>query len=503
MKSLFIDFDEKFEHITVKKDGSLQGLVDLLYARRIIFQEWNYTRVSPGRPHHSYYRLIHGLVPWVVSEPSFQLPIESPSIGSIPKIVCDNPKYKSVFTGSKRASSRTIIDLIPFGYDVDKLEIRLLELWDVVDVFVIYESGVTLVGGPKPLFFDILRKTSRFQKFQSKIIYFSATAQDLVKKIPPLGSRRNKYWPLSETMRQRPLQLLIKLEKLLEAYGDIVNVTSEQQPPSQPGHVNLKFFVQAKLPIFLEGTDIQQLSRLRHIVMDARYTGGLFLQNDADEIPLRETIAHLRHCEANKISGPIVIPATMYRTNTHWLAQLGDWNQCKNKPPLNVSTGLHDAVWITGPRAWPAGQVFRHRETMRLRQRTNCANHMGIGAAIHLSSIAEPGEVLLKEASVIEGSVKDISRDFIEKAASGNLMATDVYKELVVPRCGGKLHISRLSPDEQNFIEKHLPKALLLYPDRYPFLVPHKSQSVYSGLIAATADEVWMKGVTCNQQVWK
>jgi hypothetical protein len=34
-----------------------------------------------------------------------------------------------------------IVDFVPFGYDVDKLLLRLLETWDSVDVYVIYETA--------------------------------------------------------------------------------------------------------------------------------------------------------------------------------------------------------------------------------------------------------------------------------------------------------------------------------------------------------------------------
>ena len=50
-----------------------------------------------------------------------------------------------------RAQPATIIDFVPFGYDVDLLEIRLLENYDAVDVFVIYETMFTQRGIRKPL----------------------------------------------------------------------------------------------------------------------------------------------------------------------------------------------------------------------------------------------------------------------------------------------------------------------------------------------------------------
>ena len=47
-----------------------------------------------------------------------------------------------------------IIDCFPFFNELDLLEVRLNELRDVVDLFVLTESTHTFTGIPKPLYFD-------------------------------------------------------------------------------------------------------------------------------------------------------------------------------------------------------------------------------------------------------------------------------------------------------------------------------------------------------------
>jgi beta-1,4-mannosyl-glycoprotein beta-1,4-N-acetylglucosaminyltransferase len=54
-----------------------------------------------------------------------------------------------------------VIDCFPFFNELDLLEIRLHELKDVVDVFVLTESPQTFTGNHKPLFFD----KERFKDF--------------------------------------------------------------------------------------------------------------------------------------------------------------------------------------------------------------------------------------------------------------------------------------------------------------------------------------------------
>lgn len=62
-----------------------------------------------------------------------------------------------------------IYDCFLFANELDILEIRLNELKDVVDKFVILESDTTLSGISKPLYFR--DNASRFKKFEDKIIH--------------------------------------------------------------------------------------------------------------------------------------------------------------------------------------------------------------------------------------------------------------------------------------------------------------------------------------------
>lgn len=60
-----------------------------------------------------------------------------------------------------------VIDTIPFFNELDILEIRLEELYDVVDRFVLQESTLTFSNQPKPLYFQENRE--RFARFKSKL----------------------------------------------------------------------------------------------------------------------------------------------------------------------------------------------------------------------------------------------------------------------------------------------------------------------------------------------
>ena len=72
------------------------------------------------------------------------------------QITNNNKKYK-------------IYDCFPFNNEFDVLEIRLNELYDTVDHFVIVEATKTHMGKDKPLYFQ--ENKSRFSKFSDKIIH--------------------------------------------------------------------------------------------------------------------------------------------------------------------------------------------------------------------------------------------------------------------------------------------------------------------------------------------
>jgi beta-1,4-mannosyl-glycoprotein beta-1,4-N-acetylglucosaminyltransferase len=69
-----------------------------------------------------------------------------------------------------------VYDCFPFFKELDILEIRLRELWHLVDKFVLVESRKTFSGRDKPLFFAEHRK--RFAPFLDKIIHVVADPPD-------------------------------------------------------------------------------------------------------------------------------------------------------------------------------------------------------------------------------------------------------------------------------------------------------------------------------------
>ena len=72
-----------------------------------------------------------------------------------------------------------IFNLVPFNDEAAMIKIRLREMADWVDKFVIVEGAMTFTGAPKPLRFDALR--GELAEFESKLLYVPvATFPDYV-----------------------------------------------------------------------------------------------------------------------------------------------------------------------------------------------------------------------------------------------------------------------------------------------------------------------------------
>ena len=95
--------------------------------------------------------------------------------------------------GSRRESPAPIIDFVPLGYDLDMLEIRLLETYDVVTLFVIYEIPFTHRGIPKPLYFNESVATGRWDRFMDKIVHIIGDEEKLRDKAM---QSRKRSWAL-------------------------------------------------------------------------------------------------------------------------------------------------------------------------------------------------------------------------------------------------------------------------------------------------------------------
>lgn len=74
-----------------------------------------------------------------------------------------------VYNSTER--ERRLVDVFIYAGEADLLEVRIRELWDVVDLFIIAEANLTFMGKPKPLYFAQTEQQQRFEFAMSKIVY--------------------------------------------------------------------------------------------------------------------------------------------------------------------------------------------------------------------------------------------------------------------------------------------------------------------------------------------
>lgn len=80
-----------------------------------------------------------------------------------------------------------IYDCFTFWNEFDLLEIRLNELKDIVDEFIICESNVTFVGKPKPLF--LTERKDEFKDFKIKILVYEGSTSPETSWTNEIGQR--------------------------------------------------------------------------------------------------------------------------------------------------------------------------------------------------------------------------------------------------------------------------------------------------------------------------
>ena len=211
---------------------------------------------------------------WLTAPPVSPL---RPSLSSATLVNCADPRYADVFTGQplKANSHSMIVDFVPFGFDLDMLEVRLVENYDVVDAFVIYESMRTHHGDLKKAYFNQTRHSGRWDAFESKLIHFVGTGDDL------------------DELRRTVPRKLARCSCFYERSMRIMPV---------------RMFNQSDLPL---------VQTLRQAAATGRPL--LALQNDADELVSARLLSHLRQCQIQTGKIPAYAPCTSYWMSFEWL----------------------------------------------------------------------------------------------------------------------------------------------------------------------------------------
>lgn len=122
-------------------------------------------------------KVLYLLADYVSIPPPVEIKVDTrpKPLPPVREINCDDGYFKG-----NRPTPAHIIDVILFGYELDLLEIRLFELAEVVDEFIIWEGAFNQRGDRKPLIFN--RNWERFSNlpFSHKIIHIIQDDSDIL-----------------------------------------------------------------------------------------------------------------------------------------------------------------------------------------------------------------------------------------------------------------------------------------------------------------------------------
>jgi hypothetical protein len=375
-------------------------------------------------------------------------------------------------------------------------------------------------GQPKPLLYDKVKDTERFVQYKPKIIHLTATSDEMWSLVPKNWKFAASDFRLEDAMR------IMMMRKFLEVSS------------THPQYVLFRSVMSSLLP-FLQGPPEQQRRNREMYFSDKTRIlegGPLAIQSDGDEIMTSRASLHLKHCALRRDTFPIYAPCYSYKHNVHTLQSERflhlitdeDYDMANPSPKQEKLTAastvdnkdssiadtkdyLHYLNNIA-PMVDMLYSFVSANSTLRI-QRMQLDVHLGIGAALHLSSVAEPGEVWCKAGSTHHGLEnrdmnKVMSKWFIEKGKRREINVDDIYRVTNIqtyPSSKSKITYgshsegsekrnanvycfpktnwslvkadgsSRLSYVGQNMEQKlraDLPYALRHYPERYPFIIP-------------------------------
>lgn len=162
---------------------------------------------------------------------------EEPSDSQIKLLPTENilrklPKNLELIPNYSFEKFSKVYDCFMFSHELDLLNLRLHELYDYVDYFVIVESSETHSGLPKPLYFR--ENQHLFEKFSDKIINVA------IEGFPTPPSGQNPNWFRENFQRN---QILTVLQSLDMKDDDCVMLSDVDELPDRNSVMNVRHHV--------------------------------------------------------------------------------------------------------------------------------------------------------------------------------------------------------------------------------------------------------------------
>jgi hypothetical protein len=199
---------------------------------------------------------------------------------------CSNQIYQSFLNTSIREKPARIIDLILMSNELLVAEMRLFELYDIVDEIIIFETNITFKQVRKPYFF--LSNLKRYRRFLDKIVL-----------ITPF----NITWFNSKDLSIKSL-IDINVDDIATEYKAL-NIAPEFA------------FNKDDSKYFKNDFKIEQRARMIPLEMYEKYIRKLddneiIICGDIDEIPNSDIINHFKYCQVIDSNYPFRFWSTFY-----------------------------------------------------------------------------------------------------------------------------------------------------------------------------------------------
>ena len=367
---------------------------------------------------------------WMTTRSPLKLDAASRKI----EVDCAQARYKGALSGKRGAQDRFIVDFVPVGFDLDVVELRLFEEWQAVDVFVLYEAVYSHNGDEKPLYLnESMAVSTRWKQFESKILHLIGTPERL------------------RTYREKTFAVL------------------------RQGKIpwELEHYMRHDPKLLLQDSDHPLAKLVMQHVRDPR---AVAMQNDGDEITAGSALLHMKVCE-EKGPAPYYMPAVTYKGGAGYLFKTKDmaWLISKwQRTGVPFPAGLGQYLWKPGPTVNTLAKAI-HMDLGQGRYGAS-ANwpDFGPGAAVHMSSSADPVQQWLKHMSVVEAK-KVIPKALLDAASKSKvdraIIGDNLHDEGTSPEnfCTSH-HVSTIDLPMRTFLEMSLPWPLAAAPARYPCL---------------------------------
>jgi len=131
---------------------------------------------------------------------------------SAPPIPLEVSCSQTAFTGTRASPRQRIAHMFLFSWEVDTLEILLMEEFEIVERFFLVESvHAQHLGIAKPLLWERLKSTTRFKRFEDKIVHIVIDDTHSGKMIRE--SLSGNHWAVEDGMTQEAVKSVMQWQE--------------------------------------------------------------------------------------------------------------------------------------------------------------------------------------------------------------------------------------------------------------------------------------------------